>query len=302
MIEAMLNPNATRREFLTSFAASLAAAGLAPRTHAQPPGSVDSLVDALVYLGRWPFGRLHRDEPAKLAESLRAAGVTQAWAGSFEGLLHKDVAGVNARLAAACRREGHELFVPFGAINPTLPDWEEDLRRCDEEHRMPGIRLHPIWHGYDLANERIGRVLRLAAERRLIIQLECDAENVMRPFFQLPRTPIELALLCGLVAQAPGIRIVLVADDWSRRLDQVPALAAINGVYLAQRRFGAGLRRVAKAVGVGPLLLASKAPLFPPQFSTQVFESAGLSELQQRRIAHGTASEILAAAANVPYP
>ena len=134
------------------------------------------MIDVNVWLSRWPFRRLPLDETPKLIDKLRSLGFTQAWAGSFDSLLHRDVAAVNARLADECRAS-NGFLIPFGVINPTLPDWEEDLRRCHEVHHMPGVRLVPNYNAYKLDDPAILKLFDLCTRRNLLIQIVASMED-----------------------------------------------------------------------------------------------------------------------------
>jgi predicted TIM-barrel fold metal-dependent hydrolase len=168
------------------------------------------IIDANVNLSRWPTRRLPDDETARLVATLRSHGVVEAWAGSFDALLHRDLAAVNARLARECRTHQGVLLIPFGSVNPAQPDWEEDLRRCDEEHDMAGIRLHPNYHGYTLDHPAFAELLALATRRGLIVGLSLVMEDarMMHPSFRVPAVNPEP--LAAIVAKTPGLRLVLL--------------------------------------------------------------------------------------------
>src|SRR3954471_11866689 len=154
-----------RRTFLATAALAAASAPLsrAAEKKAGRPGSADeALIDTNVYLSSWAPRRSPFESPAQLVAKLRQHGVTSAWTGSFEGVLHTDIASVNTRLAEACAREGGGILRAFGTVNPTFPDWEEDVRRCHEVHGMKGLRLFPSYHGYALDDARFGRLIELA--------------------------------------------------------------------------------------------------------------------------------------------
>lgn len=169
-----------------------------------------NIIDTNVHLFDWPFRRLKYAGAKALVAKLRRHRITQAWAGSYEGLLHKNLDGVNARLADECWANGAGMLLPFGTVNPALPDWEADLRRCQEKYRMAGVRLYPSYHNYTLQTPAVARLLQAAQERGLIVQLAVRMEDP-RVHLAVTRTPaVDLARLPELLADLPNLKLQLL--------------------------------------------------------------------------------------------
>lgn len=253
------------------------------------------IVDVNVSLSRWPLRRLPCDETPRLVAKLKEHGVTQALAGSFDGLLHRDIAGVNARLAEECRRDGEGILIPFGSINPMLPDWTEDLRRCHEDWHMPGIRLHPNYHGYELKDPVFSEVLALAEQRGLIVQLvaRMDDVRVQHPLLRVP--DVDLRPLGELVAGRTKLRVVLLNGSGALRGEQRKRVGALPNVWMdiATLEGLGGVGSLLEDVPLAQVVFGSHCPLFNFESALLKMQESELSAQQSAAIFHENARRLL---------
>ena len=290
-----------RREFIGVAAGAMAAAlakTLDARAAEPQPATARSiaLIDTNVSLGRWPFRRLPLDETAALVAKLRANGVTQAWAGTFDALLHKDISAVNARLADECARHGEGVLLPFGALNPMLPDWEEDLRRCAEVHKMRGVRLHPNYHGFTLSDPIFERVLQLASERGLVVQIavSMEDERTLHPLVNVP--PTDTAPLAQLLKKFPRARVQLLNTFRTLRGKSVPDLAAAGVRFeIATLEGAAGVGKLLAEIDPASLLFGSGAPFYYFESAKLKLRESALSGAQFAAVSSENARAFLSA-------
>lgn len=241
----------------------------------------EEIIDVNVWWGQWPTRRCYGDVPEELTRKLQGAGIREAWVGSVDGLFQSDLRGVNDRLAAGCGEVSTVRFVPFGTINPLQSGWERELERCQETHRMPGIRVSPDYHGYGLKAAEFGRVLSAAAERGLIVSLAAQMEDVrmMHPLLRVAALP--LGPLVEVVEKTPGLKLVLLnALRRSVSGSLLDRLMKAGEVYLDTGMLEGmgGVEVELKSMPVERMLFGSYFPYF--------YLESGLLKLRESELGH----------------
>ncbi len=253
------------------------------------------IVDVNVHLGRWPFRYLRHDDPARLVKKLRSSGVGQAWVGNFDALLHVDLDAVNHNTALWCRRWGGRLLVPLGSVNPRLPDWQTTLSRCVQRHKMPGLRLYPGYHGYQLDDPAVGELFRLAQQHRLVVQVAVRLEDprTQHPLLQVP--DVNLAPLQGLLKAFPQVPVVLLGALRSVSARELAAMMDWGPLYveISMLEGTAGLQRLLQRVPRERVLFGSHMPLFVIESALLKLMESELSPQEQEAIRHRNAQALL---------
>ncbi|MCA9203778.1 MAG: hypothetical protein KDA59_12060 [Planctomycetales bacterium] len=280
-----------RRELLEA-AVAVGGATLLSRSHANadeqpaeaPHSDTIRIVDTNVSLFQWPFRRLPLDETERLVGKLRELRIAEAWASSFEGLLHRDISGVNLRLARVCERFSE--LVPIGCLNLGLPDWEEDLRRCSEEHHMPGVRVYPNYHGYSLDDERFVRLLQLATSAGLFVQIAVAMEDVRTQHPLVQVADVDLAPLSDTMSQAPDCRVQLL--NYRPQAHLMSQLIKVAGLYFDVARVD-GTQGITKLMQVASnrVMLGSHAPFLIPEAALIRVDESELGEVERRSLLSG---------------
>lgn len=240
------------------------------------------IIDTNVSLSHWPCRRLPGDELGKLVNKLRAHGISEAWASSFDGILHTDLRAVNSRLDASCKSVSELTLEPFGVVNPLLTDWREDLRLCHERHGMGGIRLFPAYHGYQLKSAVFGELLALASQYGMIVQIAVRLEDPRVQHSRLRATDVEVTPLIEQLGQHSRTAIVLLNALQSVRGETLHSLAKTRRVFfeISTLEGMSGIHQCLETLPLGQLLFGSHFPFFVLESSLLKLRESSLSPQQ----------------------
>ena len=275
-----------RRDLLKTSAA------LAVATAAHAEKLTTPIIDTNVYLGDWPFRDLPSDGADKLDAKLRQRDVAEAWAGSFDALLHPDLDAVNARLFESCQGT---LFRPIGAIDPKQSGWRETLRRIHESHAMSGVRLHPNYHDYKLDDPSFRELLGLARDRGLLVQIvfRMDDSRTLHPRLAVP--DVDGSPLGDSITSAKGVRIQLLNALRTFRdaltLERLGKLGAHFELAMLERI--EGIRHHLDRAPNAKLAFGSYAPFYYFDSAELKLRESELTPDETKLVSHANAQQLL---------
>ncbi|HEY2414843.1 MAG TPA: amidohydrolase family protein [Pirellulaceae bacterium] len=296
-----------RRTFVQAGLATTAVALVAPRAEtasAAEPAAPPEITDTNIHLFDWPFRKLKYAKTDALINKLRKHRITKAWAGTFEAVLHKQLDAANRRLAEECQTHGDGMLRPIGSVNPAWPDWDEDLRRCHEQYRMPGIRLYPAYHGYTLDHPEFVRLLADSAQRNLLLQivLRLEDERVHHVATNIP--PLNVAPLVDALKKNPTAKVQLINSAGPLLGNNVNALIRDTQVTfdIAACESNGGVGKLLEGkntsyrgtIPIDRLTFGSHAPFFPCESALlKLFESP-LALDQFEKLANSNSRRLIA--------
>jgi predicted TIM-barrel fold metal-dependent hydrolase len=287
-----------RRHFLARIAAASASGALVRPAAAAQSSPRAEFIDTNVWLSPWPTRRTPIASTVQLVARLRRHGVTAAWAGSLDGALYSDLAQVNAQLAESCTRDGGGILRPFGSVNPTLPDWEDDLRRCQEVHRMAGVRTFPSYHGFTLDDPRFARLVDLCGQRGLLLQIAMSIEDDRMQNPILTAAPVVAAPLVEVLKRFPRARVMLLNGGY--RVIGAPLMARLvsAGVWfeIANLEGVAGIAAMLRSHPSVRLSFGSHLPCFYFEAALLKLQESALSSEQLAALRFRQAEAALAPA------
>jgi len=237
------------------------------------------IFDVNIAGGRWPFRPARFKTLTEELNHLAGFGIRGGVVRSLDAPLAGNLEEANRQLSEECA--AHPGFFPAAALRPDYGAWRE--------YRGKAAALYPVFHGYELHDERtleMGSFLAKQGTVLFIVAREEDPRG-QHPLCRIP--PVPVADVNRFAAALPEARIVLLngylGEVASLEADNVYAefssVETLNSLRVLLGMDGVSSRR---KFPVERLLFGSGSPLLYPSAAVAKLHDAGLNEESVRQI------------------
>ena len=253
------------------------------------------MIDVNLYVGEYPFRRLPSTHGEDVLALLKEIGAARAIATSFYSIFYKDNLDGLRKSLDETPEVGRQLFF-WAVINPTFPGWEADAHAALDLPGVIGLRLFPMYHHYSPLDPPVLRLMALAAERDVPVNLSHRLVDERLHHWLLNVRAVELDELAYLVKQATATRLVLSHLYLSEFPQLLPAIrehpTALLDIGNAKPTI-MWVEQLCEQVEPNRLVVGTGAPLYYHGGVLLCLQEARLPEVVRQAILHDNAARLL---------
>jgi len=265
------------------------------------------IIETNAYIGHWPLRHLEHNSADGLLELMDKKKIDKAIVSSTHSVFYRNCHQGNIELAEEIKGLKDRL-IPFATLNPSYPGWKSDLKQCVEELGMRGLRLHPYYHDYGMADAECRELIDVATEYGLPISVSIAMEDQRQRHWliKLPHVTDSNATntqIISAIRNSPDATFILLTMGYSgfRGYNHQIILQAVEpkkgklfftttNLNITPNEEGAKQMR---EIGIERIVFASQIPFKYPEANFLRMESLPLTEAEKEQIYSGNIMELL---------
>jgi predicted TIM-barrel fold metal-dependent hydrolase len=255
------------------------------------------MIDVNAYLGHFAFRRLRHNTARGLLELMDRAGIEQAAVSSASAITYRNAHSGNEEVAAEVKTHRDRL-VPFAVLNPVYAGWRDDLKSCQNEFGMRGLRIYPNWHNYRLSDPACEELVNAAAERGMSISIPLRVEDRRQQSWLVDVPDVDKEEIAELVRRCPKARFMLLngsgypGSSLGRRNSGLPANYVIE-ISLLTALIRNELGQLIENLGEERLVFGTGMPFHSPGPALAKLDVLDASAAVKEKIRRGNAAQLL---------
>lgn len=237
------------------------------------------------FSGNWPFHKVRYNTVEKIAGLHKRCGIEGGIVSTCEAIFYQDP--YEAEVSLAKELEGTDYYQAM-VLNPTLPGWRDDLKRCVEQLNIKAVRLTPGYHGYTLTDAVMGEVGDALRQYKLPLILTLRIEDERTTWMVKPRF-IPVDEVKAYLEKNADIPTLVANVRLNETADLSPLFADRENLFIDTSGFMRGLFPVDDAYPrvKGQMVFGSNAPLSEMQCFTFLVNKSVLTDSQKAAVYSG---------------
>jgi uncharacterized protein len=255
------------------------------------------VIDVNAYLGHFAFRQLRHNSADGLLRLMDRKRIEKAVVSSASAITYRNAQSGNEEVAAEVKAHRDRL-IPFAVINPAYSDWRHDLRVCQEEFGMRGLRLYPNWHRYKLDGVECLELVRAATARKMPVSIPFRVEDRRQQSWLVDVPDVSQQDAIALVRAMPDARFIFgngsgfTSSALGRKENGLPLNYWIE-ISLLTALVANEIGQLIRNIGEDRILFGSGMPFHYPDGALLKVEVLDVPAAMKEKIARGNAKRLL---------